>query len=123
MNNSQNQIIKRTKKEFVPTIHEFNKKQRDLIIECYDDKVKRSQDSTISDYKAVNVDPINKLISVVEKVNGKTNIIAELGGSNVPTLMKLLDMLDITVVCKPLVHYINENQQKQRGENEKSKEI
>jgi|GEM_PF-6346006 len=122
-NQSQNQ---QQNKGFTPILHEFTDIQRKLIIECVDDKFKNSQDnaSTVTTYKAINVDPKTKHLTIIEKEEGKpTRIIVEIGGNNVPTIQKLLDMLEVKVTCEPLEHNFNyRNQNQQRGEHEKSKE-
>lgn len=122
MNNEvKSQVVnKEVKKDRQAIIYEFEDEQSDLIIECYDDKLKRAADNSIVDYMAVNVDPTNKLISAIKCVDGQITILNELGGANVPTLMKLLNMLDITVTCQPLKHNFS---QKQRGESYEKSEI
>lgn len=72
-------------------IYEFNRTEKRAIIDCHDNKDKMS----------INVDPTSGNISIVTR-NEEGNITRTIGGKNIPTIIKILQMLDVTVTCKPI---------------------
>lgn len=70
--------------------YELTSKQRMAIVDCYDNK----------ETKAINVDPVRKLISVI---NTESNEVIEvLGGINIPTMISILKLLETNVTSKQM---------------------